>query len=170
MDDYSDQNIDILTREPNLYIAMELGGLPYALLLLSLAFILDPFTSLGLFLASFALGMVGSMNAKMPTGLYGYQESVITVLLGFFFLEKINMVSSTFIIAAIQLWDDFLDYETDKINKKNWAFQLGKIECLLLAIIFFLLSFYLDYIKAITSIISMHVIVYIIYIVKKVLI
>ena len=97
----------------------------------------------------------------MPSGLYSYQESIIVVILGFIFL-KINMASSILIIVTIQLWDDFIDYDKDKINKKNWAFLLGKVECLLLAIIFFLSSFYIDYVKAVSSIISMHVIIYII--------
>ncbi len=48
------------------------------------------------------------------------------------------------------------------MNKYNLAFQLGKVECLLLAVILFLLTAYFDYIKAIASIIAMHVIVYII--------
>lgn len=161
MDDYLDQDIDILEKEQNLFTAIKFGGLPYALLLLSLSFMLDPVTSLSLFFASFAVGMAGKLTVKMPLGLYGYQESIIVVLLGLIFF-KINMASSLFIIITIQLWDDFLDYDKDKLNKKNLAFLLGKVECLLLAIIFFLLSFYLDHIKAVSSIILMHVIVYII--------
>ena len=76
MDDYTDQNIDKMLEKPNIYEAMELGGLPYVLLLLSLAFILDPITSLSLFLSSYVIGMMGSINVKMPSGLYGYQESI----------------------------------------------------------------------------------------------
>ncbi|MDD4568835.1 MAG: hypothetical protein PHE70_01700 [Tepidanaerobacteraceae bacterium] len=162
MDDYSDQNIDILIGKPNLSIVMELGGLPYALLLFLLSFLLDASTSIGLFLASFALGMAGSLNVKMPSGLYGYQESIITVLFGFLVLGRVNMTSSMLIIATIQLWDDLIDYKKDGINKKNWAFIIGKVEALLLAIIFFLLTLYLDCVKAISTIIFMHIIVYMI--------
>lgn len=161
MDDYLDHDIDNLEKRQNLFTVLEYGGLPYALLLLSLAFMLDSVTSLSLFLASFAVGMAGKLTVKMPSGLYGYHESIIVALLGFIFL-KANMASSLFIIVTIQLWDDFLDYDKDKLNKNNLAFLLGKVECLLLAIIFFLLSLYIDYIKAISSMILMHVIVYII--------
>ncbi|AEE91472.1 conserved membrane protein of unknown function [Tepidanaerobacter acetatoxydans Re1] len=161
MDDYLDQDIDVLEDEPNLFTILELGGLPYALLLLSLAFFLDLVTALSLFLASFALGMGGNLTAKMPSGLYGYQESFIVLLLGFMSL-KINMLSSMLIIAVIQLWDDVKDYKRNKINKKNLAFLLGKVECSLLAVICFLLSFYLDSIKAVSSIISTYLITYII--------
>lgn len=162
MDDYTDQNIDKMLEKPNIYEAMELGGLPYVLLLLSLAFILDPITSLSLFLSSYVIGMMGSINVKMPSGLYGYQESILILLLSFIILKKIDMVSSITIIVAIQLLDDFLDYEKDYLNKKNLAFVLGKTECLLLSVIFFLLTCYLDFIKGITAMISMYVIVYII--------
>lgn len=161
MDDYIDQDIDVLKKESNLYIALEYGGLPYGLLLLSLAIILDFPTALSLFFSSFAVGMAGVQSAKMPSGLYGFQESLLVVFFGIF-LFKSEMLSSLFIIVTIQLWDDFLDYENDKISKKNFAFLLGKVECLLLAIIFFLLTVYFDYIKAISAIIAMHIIVYII--------
>lgn len=161
MDDYFDQDIDALEKQPNIYMAMEYGGLPYTLLLFSLAFMLDPITALSLFFSSFAIGMVGHLTVKMPSGLYGYHESIIVVVLGFVLL-KLEMLSSLFIVMVIQLWDDYLDYEKDRMNKYNLAFQLGKVECLLLAVILFLLTAYFDYIKAIASIIAMHVIVYII--------
>ena len=161
MDDYIDQDIDVIKNEPNLYIALEYGGLPYALLLLSLAAVIDLDAAISLFLSSFAVGMVGNLTVKMPSGLYGFFESIIVILLGII-LFKSEMLSSLFIMAAIQLWDDFLDYEKDNMSKKNLAFLLGKVECLLLAIIFFLLTVFFDYVKAITSIIAMHIIIYII--------
>jgi len=86
---------------------------------------------------------------------------MVIVLLGLV-IFKIEMLSSLLIMAAIQLWDDLMDYESDKIRKNNLAFLLGKVECLLLAIIFFLLTAYFDYTKAIGSIITMHLILYII--------
>jgi len=161
MDDYMDQDIDAIENQPNIYTALEQGGLPYALLLFSLACIFDHITAVSLFLSSFAVGMVGNLTAKMPSGLYGYQESMVIVLLGLV-IFKIEMLSSLLIMAAIQLWDDLMDYESDKIRKNNLAFLLGKVECLLLAIIFFLLTAYFDYTKAIGSIITMHLILYII--------
>ncbi len=104
MDDYFDQDIDALEKQPNIYMAMEYGGLPYTLLLFSLAFMLDPITALSLFFSSFAIGMVGHLTVKMPSGLYGYHESIIVVLLGFVLL-KLEMLSSLFIVMVIQLWD-----------------------------------------------------------------
>jgi hypothetical protein len=162
MDDYLDQDIDFIEKEQNLFTAIEYGGLPYALIVLSLAFIFDPVTSLSLFFGSFAVGMAGDLTVKMPSGLYGYQEIIIVVSLGLLIL-KINMASSILIMISIQLWDDYKDCDKDVINKKNWAFLLGKVECLLLSTIFFLLCFYLDYVKAISSVISMQMIIYIIY-------
>lgn len=156
-----DQDIDNIGKKRNLFFTVKYGGLPYALLLLSFAFVLDPIVALSLFLSSFSLGMGWELTAKMPSGLYGYQESIVAFLLGFM-LFKINMVSSMSIIISIQLWDDVMDYSSDKINKKNIAFLLGKIECFLLAIVFFLFALYLDLVKSILSMISMHIILFIV--------
>jgi hypothetical protein len=96
MDDYLDQDIDFLQKDQNLFTVIEYGGLPYALILLSLAFVFDPVTSLSLFLGSFALGMAGDLTVKMPSGLYGYQESIIVTALGLLFLKSSSLwVSST---------------------------------------------------------------------------
>lgn len=163
MDDYLDLNIDKLMGEKNMFIKLESGWVPYLLLIFAGACILDSTTAISLFLSSFSLGMMGNLTAKMPSGLYGHQESILVILMGLFFLGKSNMLSSLFIVATIQLWDDFLDYNKDVTYKKNLAFVLGRGECLLISMIFFLAAIYIDWMKAVLSLICMHIIVYIIY-------
>jgi hypothetical protein len=106
--------------------------------------------------------MAGNLNAKMPSSLYGYQEALITIVMGLVLFGVVEMFSSLLLIIAIQLWDDYVDYNSDRYSTKNWAFILGKNECLLLGIIFFISSVYLDYFKALSGIFSMWIIVYII--------
>lgn len=162
MDDYMDREFDKLINRDNTTKILGSGVLPYALFIFSLACILNPVTAVSLFFASFATGMAGNLNAKMPSGLYGYQEALITIVMGLVLFGVMEMFSSLLLIFAIQLWDDYVDYNSDRYSIKNWAFILGKNECLLLGIIFFILSVYLDYFKALSGIFSMWIIVYII--------
>ena len=74
MDDYTDQDIDILANEPNIFVILGLGGLPYVSLLLSWAFILDPPSSLSLFMASYAIGMAGSSLLKCLPVFTGFRK------------------------------------------------------------------------------------------------
>ena len=166
MDDFLDQDIDSLYRKGlNIFLVVEHSVMSYTLLLLSFAFILDPVTSLSLFFASFALGMLTNLTVKMPTGLYGYQESLIIVFVGCI-LFRTNMLSSLLIILTVQLCDDFLDFDRDKVTKKNLAFLMGKTECSLLAITAFLLTLYFDYIKAIFTAISAFSVYIVLYIIE----
>ena len=47
---------------------------------------------------------------KMPSGLYGYHESVLSLILGFSLLGIKTMASSLFVMAAVQLWDDYVGF------------------------------------------------------------
>ncbi|HHW02755.1 MAG TPA: hypothetical protein GXX35_08100 [Thermoanaerobacterales bacterium] len=162
MDDYMDMEFDELIKKDNITRILRLGTLPYALFIFSLACILNPPTAISLFFASFSTGMAGNLNAKMPSGLYGYQESILTIIMAVVLFGAVETFSSLFLIIAIQLWDDYADYRTDIYSTKNWAFLLGKNECLLLGIIFFISSLYLDFFKALSGIFSLGAIVNII--------
>src|SRR5690606_32279070 len=117
-------------------------------------------TAVSLFLASYIIGMFSNLYGYMPTGLYGYQESIIVFFVSVLFLKG-ELISSLFIIISIQLLDYYIDYKKD-FSKYNLAFVFGKFECLLLAIIFFFISLYFDYLKSILSFLSAFAIVYII--------
>lgn len=157
-----DREFDDLINNVNLAKFLGTGVVPYILVIFSLACILNPAAAITLFFASYITGMAGDVNAKMPSGLFGYQETVMIILLGLMIFGAGEMFSSIFLIIAIQFWDDYVDYNTDKYSTKNWAFILGKNESLLLGIIFFISSMYIDYFKALSGIISMFIIVYII--------
>lgn len=162
MDDFIDEDFDHLIGIFNLTKELGPGIVSYILLIFSLAIVLNPKVATSLFFVSFSIGMVGNLTAKMPSGLYGYQESIIVLILALFLSGTKEVFSSLFLITAIQLWDDYLDYTGDKYSSKNWAFILGKTECFILGLLNFLASLYLDYIKAILGIISAILIVYII--------
>ena len=161
MDDFMDMEIDKLLKQKNISMVLGTGNVSYMLLAFALACKMNIDVAATLFLASYAIGMMGSLTAKMPSGLYGYQESILTFFLGVYFFGLYEMLSSIFIIISIQLWDDFLDYKIDLSLKRNWAYILGRGECLLLACIFCLSAIYIDWFKTIISIMSMHMIVYI---------
>lgn len=162
MDDFLDKDLDELTKENNMVILLGSGIIPYILVLFSIACAIDSKISASLFLSSYCLGMANDSTVKMPSGLYGYHESILVIILGFGLLGFKIMASSLFVIAAIQLWDDYVDFDNTCFAKKNWAVILGKGECLILGIIFFLCSFYLNMLLAITVAISTYIIVYII--------
>lgn len=162
MDDYMDREFDELVNNDNTTKILGLGMMPYAIFIFSLGCIFNPTAAISLFFASFATGMAGNFNAKMPSGLYGYQEALMAIVLGLILFGAVEMFSSLLLIAAIQLWDDYVDYNKDIYSTKNWAYIIGKNESLLLGIIFFISSLYLDYIKALSGIISVWAIVYII--------
>jgi len=162
MDDFLDKDLDGLTKENNMIVLLGSGIIPYILVLFSIACAIDSKISAGLFLSSYCLGMANDFTAKMPSGLYGYHESVLSLILGFSLLGIKTMASSLFVMAAVQLWDDYVDFDNAYFTKKNWAVILGKGECLILGGIFFLCSFYLNMLLAITVAISTYIIVYII--------
>jgi hypothetical protein len=103
----------------------------------------------------------------MPLGLYGYQESLITLVLGILILGPSEMLSSLFIMWSIQLWDDLCDYTKEIACGKNYVKKLGKVECLVFSIICFLSALYLDAVKTIAVSLSAISIVYIIYLLSN---
>lgn len=160
MDDSLDQDIDAILGYPKNPWADNTGTLPYALLVFSLACALDAKTSASLFLACFAVGMAGNLTAAMPSGLYGYQESLGILILGLFIFGVRCFASSVLIVLTIQILDDYLDYEKDWALKSNWSYVLGSVESLLLVIILFLTSLYMDFFKSVVAIASYGVIVF----------
>lgn len=161
-DDFIDREYDILLGRQNFTNVLGAGILPYAIVIFSLACLLEPQTSISLFFSSYIIGMTAEYSTKMPSGLYGYQESLIMLSLGILVLGYIEMFSSLFIMWTIQLWDDLYDYKKEIACSKNCVKLLGKVECLLSSIIFFLFALYLDAAKAIVVSLLAILIVYII--------
>jgi hypothetical protein len=162
MDDYMDQDYDALINKCNVSNNLGHGVMPYVLLLFSIACVSNVTTAVSLFLASFGLGMVGTLPVKMPSGFSGYGESVAAIIAGLLLFGTKTMISSICIIAAVQLLDDYIDLDSDMISKKNLAFIFGKVECIVISIILFLCSVYFEPAKAVITMMLAPFIVYII--------
>lgn len=162
VDDYIDREKDYLIGQKNIFNILDDNILPYIFIIYSVACYIDRTTAVTLFLASFSLGMIHDFTAKMPTLLYGYQESIILIALSVLIIGIKDMLSSLLIIASIHLIDDLIDVNKEIYIKKNWAFLLGKVETLTLSIIFFLLSVYINLYKTLMVLIATPLVVYII--------
>lgn len=162
MDDYVDQDIDKLSGQNNIFNLDEIRIMPYILLIFSLACYIDLKTATSLFFASYSLGMMESLDAKMLTSIYSYQESVLIIILGILMFGLHEMLSSLCIVAFIDLTDDYIDCKMDKNYKKNWVFILGKVEVLILSIIFLLFALYTNLCKSVLVTILVYPVVYII--------
>ncbi|MGI6485261.1 MAG: hypothetical protein ACOX15_02765 [Tepidanaerobacteraceae bacterium] len=154
MDDYVDQDYDALIGKYNIVKLMGYGAVLYGLLFFSVACALNVSIAVSLFLASFAIGMVGVLCVKMPSGFFGYIESIAVLIIGIILVGSKAMISAVFVMASIQLLDDYIDLQCDMSSKKNLAFILGKMECIILAIILFLIAFYFEPEKSIIIIVS----------------
>lgn len=161
MDDYIDRDIDSLAGQKNIFNLNNCRIMPYILLIFGLACFINKKTTLTLFFASYSIGMMGSLEAKMPTSLYGYQESIIIVILGIILFGITEMGSSVFIIACVHLLDDYIDYNKDKNYKKNLVSILGKVEVVILSLIFMLSAIYIDPFKSVLVLILINPVVYI---------
>lgn len=167
MDDFIDLEYDTVLKRQNFSNVLGKGVLPYTLFIFSLACFLEPSTSISLFFSSYIIGMTADYGTKMPSGLYGYQESLITLILGILILGSSETLSSLFIMWSVQLWDDLYDYKKEIACGKNYVKMLGKVECLVFSIICFLSALYLDAVKTIAVSFSAISIVYIIYLLSN---
>lgn len=161
LDDSLDREIDEISGRSINPLITGKGTMPYTLLILSLACVLDVETSAGLFMAGYALGMSWNLTAIMPSGVRGYQESIGIIILGCLVFGLSSFLSSVFIVATLQLLDDDIDYFQDLPLNTNWSFILGRAESRLLALISFLTSLYLDAFKAILVMVSYFIIIFI---------
>jgi len=161
LDDYNDEEYDKLIGSPNIAVVLGSGIMSYSIFLFSMACILNLNTSVCLFLSSFSLGMTDNLFIKMPSGLRGYQESLITIIIGLVLFKK-QMLAALLLMSSIQLFDDYFDYNNESFSTKNWAFILGKVECFLIATILFLMSLLIDNITALSAAVSGPLIIYII--------
>ena len=144
MDDSLDYDIDHIAGKAVNPILSNPGILPYTLLIFSVACTLDGQTGGSLFFASFIIGMAGDFDTLMPSGLKGYQESLALIFIGFFIFQSKIFLSSLLAILSFQLLDDILDDKTERGYSQNWCSVLGKVEAVILSLIFFLATLLID--------------------------
>lgn len=120
MDDYLDREENSLARK------LDVAALPYSLLLTVAAAGLAPYYSLPLFLASYSCGMTADYREKLPTGLAGWQESLLALVLSLCFFGWRTTASAAVVILFIQLLDDFRDLRKDRlVSRSNLVHVLG---------------------------------------------
>jgi hypothetical protein len=145
VDDFLDNDAGIFTTLIN---KMKSGILPYAIVIMSFAFIIEPKTSVSLFLSAYIIGMFNDLNRILTFGLKGYQETIVVGVLGLLLIGMSEMISSLIIIFILQLLDDLVDYRKDKImGKYNLAIKFGKIEVEIFIIILLLIAVKISLIK-----------------------
>lgn len=135
MDDFLDLRYDILHGDQSLAVRLGEGTLPYSLLLFCLAVLVEPATACSLFLGAYAVGMAGDLERQLPSGLYGYQEALLALLLGLLFLPWHAVVWGAAIMLAVQAVDDLADLAPDRISgNPNLARRFGIVETQLTAL------------------------------------
>lgn len=144
MDDYMDIELDALLDKKTLAAKLGPGTLPYLLLLFALAVSINQNLTLALFMASYAVGMYQDLFRPLPSGLKGWQESVVVFSLGIVIVGWVTIVWAFAIMAAVQLLDDLIDYRLDlKTGVVKAVQRLGFAETALLVLILTLLSLFL---------------------------
>lgn len=142
-DDFLDQEID--QTKSNLATMLGKGSMLYAMLSMALAASLNAPVSISLFLSSYIIGMFHDLKHDFPSHLTGFQESILVLLFGVFFLGWQLMLFSFFFIASIQLLDDYIDDFEDRLaGHRNWSHRLGRIECFLLFLLTLLTAWFID--------------------------
>lgn len=145
VDDFLDRDMDTRAGSRNLAVRFGNGTVIYAMLALAVAASLNAMISIPLFLASYSIGMCNDLKQSFPSGLRGWQESLLVVLLGIILWGWEMMLFSLLFVSSIQLFDDYLDMSIDKrVGYRNIANRFGKVECLLLSIITILTAWSLE--------------------------
>lgn len=145
LDDHLDRERDLSCSRPNLANQLGTGSIIYATLLLAIAASLESQLSLGLFFASYCIGMFNDLNRLMPTRLKGWQESGMVFAFGLWLLGWRIMLFAFVFTLAVQLLDDCLDRKTDRLcGQRNLACRLGVVECLLSGLTLLLFAWWLD--------------------------
>lgn len=111
IDDYLDEGFGGGTN-----LARRLGqGWPvYAVMAFVLAAAANVGLAVALMLASYAVGMLNSLDDRYPLGLTGLGETVIAVVLGLVAVGANAMLGALFAMEGIQMLDDLLDWPADR--------------------------------------------------------
>lgn len=145
MDDYLDQEFDVLRGKRSLARHLGIGTMAYALIIFAVAVSLNWQISVALFFAAYMTGMVYEFNAKYILGLSGWQEICIVLLLSWCTVGAVYTFTSVFVLLFIQIVDDWLDTKNDALTgQRNSVHILGLTEAWICGLIFLLLAVYVD--------------------------
>lgn len=145
MDDFLDHDLDACAGSYNFTTILGKGTPVYAMLALAISASVNASVSLPLFFASYIVGMFKDNEQTFPSHFTGLQESLLLFFFGILLWDWKSMVFSILFIFSIQLFDDYMDFSTDqRVGYRNLAHRMGKIECLLLALLTILLSWQIN--------------------------
>ncbi|WP_371370994.1 hypothetical protein [Sporomusa aerivorans] len=144
-DDYLDMDYDAIAGKPNWAEILDRGTMLYAMFLLALAAGINATLSLSLFFASYIVGMFSCLRDKFPSRLNGFQESMLAFTAGIILFGWNQMMFSVCFVAAVQLFDDYLDAQSDQLaGQRNLANRLGKVECIVVFLLCTILAWDFD--------------------------
>jgi 4-hydroxybenzoate polyprenyltransferase len=132
MDDFLDAALDLRQGLQTPAHRFGSASLPYALAGLSVGSLLAPRLAATLFLGAYAVGMASDPTRALPSGLRGYQESLLAMLIGTLGAGPMLMTWAMTMMIAIQALDDLVDLRIDKhTGGRNWCHLYGTGEVML---------------------------------------
>jgi hypothetical protein len=141
VDDYLDQELDVIVGKYSLAQRIGIGTVAYALVIFALAVSLNWKLSVVLFFASYITGMVFDVRQQLPTGLSGFQEILAITGLSCWLTGITITIAAVFIMLFVQIIDDWLDMRSDaRTGQLNFFYKLGIMETWICGLIFLLVS------------------------------
>ncbi|SES69825.1 hypothetical protein SAMN05660297_00290 [Natronincola peptidivorans] len=155
LDDEVDEDTKDKIAESKIYANLSQYKLPYSLLFLSLAMLLQPHLVFSIFTSAYIIGMFYFPHQILPLKLKAYQEMIILILLNIIFIPP-NIFAIAFLsILLIQFIDDLLDYQYDfKYGYKNYVNNLGLGEIVIASSILLIICFIISWTNTITILTS----------------
>lgn len=145
IDDYLDQEFDMVRGKYSLARHLGLGSMIYALIIFAVSASLNWRISVALLFAAYITGMVYDLNTKYMSGLSGLQEICIIFLISLLLVGINYTFAAIFILLFIQIADDWLDTKHDALTGQRNSMQiLGTAEAWICGMIFLLLAFYIE--------------------------
>ena len=129
MDDFLDLRYDSQTGIPSPAVRLGEATLPYGLVLLAVGAAFHPSVALSLFLAAYSTGMVQDLRRALPSGLTGWQESLVVLGLGALLLGPVRQIWGLAMMVFVQAVDDTIDYHVDQMSgNPNLLRRFGWVE------------------------------------------
>ncbi len=129
MDDFLDLRYDVFVGSQSLAMRLGEGTLPYSLMGFAVAVVLDSTLAAAIMMGAYAIGMAGDHDRQLPSGLTGYQESILVLGLALAFIPWQRVLWAIFAMLAVQLADDLYDFEADRCSgNPNLVRRLGRVE------------------------------------------
>mgnify|MGYP001267594394 CR=1 FL=1 len=141
VDDYLDQEYDLLNGKSSLAHRLGLGTAAYGILLFATAVAFNWKLGVALFFAGYITGMVCDLSRSFVSGLSGLQEIILVTVIGCWLVDIRTILASIFILLVIQVADDWLDIRRDyKAGQSNLFIRFGLVETWCLGLLFILIA------------------------------